>query len=122
MVGSNGLCGLIESEERAVKRALGRLTIVIEKMDEAESRCQRGSRPTGQQAITAAENATFTLRGLGGLAAQGPAGGSLSHGRLHVGAAESLAVWASHFGGDEPGRRRSSAGTRRRLMVSDPGE
>jgi galactosylceramidase len=81
----------------------GGLTIVIEKMDEAESRCQRGSRPTGQQAITAAENATFTLRGLGGLAAQGPAGGSLSHGRLHVGAAESLAVWASHFGGDEPG-------------------
>ena len=59
--------------------------IVIEKMDAVQSRCQRGGRDPSQPAVTAAENATFELH---------------IPDTHHI---TSLAVWSSHFGGDESG-------------------
>jgi galactosylceramidase len=58
------------------------LSIVIEKMDDSESKCQRGSRTPGQLLVAGPENATFDL--------QGRAAG-----------VKSLAVWRSHFGSGE---------------------
>jgi hypothetical protein len=69
------------------------LTIVAEKMDLEQSRCERGSRSPGQLALTEAENATFVIEG------------------MHLGAGDSstsfipsirsFTVFSSHFGGDE---------------------
>ena len=64
----------------------GELTIVIEKMDANQSRCERGSRPTDQIGSVSPENATFMLEG-----------GDL----LLSSDVTSLAVWSSQFGGDE---------------------
>ena len=63
----------------------GDLTIVIEKMNANQSKCQRGQRPAGQIVTTEAENATFVLSGWRGAS------------RLP----ENLAVWSSHFGDGE---------------------
>jgi galactosylceramidase len=61
----------------------GELTVVIEKMDAAESNCERGSRAPGHMDVTVAENATFVLQ-------TAPRPGN-----------DSFALWASHFGGNE---------------------
>jgi galactosylceramidase len=55
------------------------ITIVIEKMDLNQSKCERGERPGDQLADTIAENVTFSL--IGGL-------------RKH----NSFVLWSSHFG------------------------
>ena len=63
----------------------GDLTIVIEKMDASESKCERGQRPGDKIAITEVENATFVVSGFYGVV--------LPH---------TMTVWASHFGGGDP--------------------
>ena len=83
------------------------VTIVVEKMDANESMCERGGRPEDRIAVTSAENVTFDLRDviLGGKI---PGGGGGGRGGVVVGGisevlAGNLTLWASHFGGEEPG-------------------
>jgi len=76
----------------------GDLTIVIEKMDAAQSLCERGSRSPSEVQVTTAENATFFLSHLTDAIANHETGLDAT---IPLKAFKSLAVWRSHFGGSE---------------------